>query len=154
MSFITSILCPLHIFLHILRSSFSLFQAFGWWGAGKKLGRRRIIDEGKNGAPAPVSPRFFPLVFLFVLAAYDSTCSPLSKRLEQASLLLAHKVGPFTVHRFLVVFAPIFWGKSPGDEVVVFGLTEFWSRPGDLGSTVYISSQAFYAGVDPFNDSD
>ena len=22
----------------------------------------------------------------------------------------------------------------------------------DLGSTVYISSQAFYAGVDPFND--
>ena len=30
---------------------------------------------------------------------------------------------------------------------VVFGLTEF-----DLGSTVYLSSQAFYAGVDPFND--
>ena len=29
----------------------------------------------------------------------------------------------------------------------VFGLTEF-----DLGSTVYISSQAFHARVDPFDD--
>ena len=77
-------------------------------GSGQKIRAPRIIDEGKNRAPAPVSPRFFPLVFLFVLAAYDSTCSPLSKRLEQASLLLAHKVGPFTVHRFPVVFAPIF----------------------------------------------
>ena len=74
----------------------SLFQAFGWWGAGKKLGRRRKIDEGKNRAgkgrerrflaPAPVSPRFFPLVFLFVLAAYDLTCFPLSKRLELSHL--------------------------------------------------------------------
>ena len=26
----------------------SLFQAFGWCGAGKKLGRRRKIDEGNN----------------------------------------------------------------------------------------------------------
>ena len=63
----------------------SLFQAFAWWGAGKKLGRQRKIDEGKNRAPAPVSPRFFPLVLLFALVAYDLTCSPLSKRLEQAS---------------------------------------------------------------------
>ena len=68
----------------------SLFQASGWWGAGKKLGRRRKIDEGKYWAgkgflaPAPVSPRFFPLVFLFALAGYDF-CSPLSKRLEQAT---------------------------------------------------------------------
>ena len=54
----------------------SLFQAFGWWGAGKKLGRRRKIDEGK-------------IVFLFALAVYDLTCSPLSKRLEQANKLPA-----------------------------------------------------------------
>ena len=45
---------------------------------------------------------------------------------------LAHKVGLFTVHRF----------------PVVFGLTEFLSRK----QAVYFSSQAFYAGVDPFND--
>ena len=77
-----------------------MFQAFGWWGAGKELGRRRKINEGKNRAgkgrerkrerrflaPAPVSARFFPLMFLFVLAAYDLTCSPLSKRLEQANI--------------------------------------------------------------------
>ena len=78
----------------IILTERSLFQAFGWWGAGKKLGRRRKIDEGKNRAgkgrerrflaPAPVSPRFFPLVFLFALAAHDLTCSPLSKRLEPA----------------------------------------------------------------------
>ena len=48
-----------------------MFQALKWWGAGEKL--RRL-------------PRFFPLVFPFALAAYDSTCSSLSKRLEQASL--------------------------------------------------------------------
>ena len=37
-----------------------LLQAFRWWGAGKKLGRGRKIDEGKNRpgkGPAPVSPR-------------------------------------------------------------------------------------------------
>ena len=76
----------------------SLFQAFGWWGADKKLGRRRKIYEGKNRAgkrregflaPAPVSPRFFPLVFLFALGAYDLTCSPLSNRLEQATTSVA-----------------------------------------------------------------
>ena len=70
----------------------SLFQAFRWWGAGKKLWRK--IDEGKNrggggeggfprSRPSPSS--FFSLAFLFPLAAYDLTCSPLSKRLEQAS---------------------------------------------------------------------
>ena len=59
-----------------------LFQAFGWWRAGKKLGRRQKIDEGKNSA-------FFRLVFLFALVAYDLTCSPLSKRLEQANKLPA-----------------------------------------------------------------
>ena len=32
------------------RKNVSLFQAFGWWGAGQKLGRRRKIDEGKNRA--------------------------------------------------------------------------------------------------------
>ena len=48
-----------------------MFQALKWWGAGEKLGRL---------------PRFFPLVFPFALAAYDLTCSSLSKRLEQASL--------------------------------------------------------------------
>ena len=63
----------------------SLFQSFRWWGASEKSGRGRKIDEGKNRA-APVSPRFFPLVFLFALATYDLTCSPLSKRLEQATL--------------------------------------------------------------------
>ena len=42
----------------------SLFQAFRWWGVG-------------NQSPLV----FFPLLFLF---AYDLTCSPLSKRLEQA----------------------------------------------------------------------
>ena len=47
------------------------------------VGSGRKIDEGKNGAP--VCPSFFPLVFLFSLAAYDLTCSPLSKRLEQAT---------------------------------------------------------------------
>ena len=76
----------------------SLFQEFGWWGVGKKLGRRRKLYEGKNRAgkgregflaAAPVSPRFFPLVFLFALGAYDLTCSPLSKRLEQATTSVA-----------------------------------------------------------------
>ena len=55
--------------------------------------RGRKIDEGKNRAGKgreifslpPQSPLvFFPLVFLFAFAAYDLTCSPLSKRLEQA----------------------------------------------------------------------
>ena len=44
----------------------SLFQAFGWWGAGEKLGRRRKIDEGKNraGRAPPLSPLvFFPSCF-------------------------------------------------------------------------------------------
>ena len=49
-------------------------------GSGKTLGSGRKIDEGKNRA------LFLPLVFLFALAAYDLTCSPLSKRLEQANL--------------------------------------------------------------------
>ena len=40
---------------------------------------------GRFLAPAPVSPSFFPLVFLFAFAAYDLTCSPLSKRMEQAN---------------------------------------------------------------------
>ena len=44
---------------------------------------------------------------------------------------LALKVGLFPVYRFPVVFC----------------LTEF-----DLRSTVYISNQAFYAGVDLFDD--
>ena len=71
-----------------------------WWGAGKNLGRWRNIDEEKIGrekggkAPAfsrsrPSLPSFFRLVFLFALAAYDLTCSPLSKRLEQAKYWLA-----------------------------------------------------------------
>ena len=47
-----------------------MFQALRWWGAGEKLGRLP----------------FFPLVFPFALATYDLTCSPLSKRSEQASL--------------------------------------------------------------------
>ena len=35
----------------------------------------------------PQSPLvFFPLLFLFALAAYDLTCSPLSKRLELATV--------------------------------------------------------------------
>ena len=46
-----------HVSLTYLFPNVSLFQAFGWWGAGKKLGRRRKIDEGKN-RPTPVSPRF------------------------------------------------------------------------------------------------
>ena len=49
-------------------------------GSGQTLGSGRKIDEGKNRA------RFLPLVFLFALAAYDLTCSPLSKRLEKANL--------------------------------------------------------------------
>ena len=49
-------------------------------GSGQTLGSGRKIDEGKNRA------RFLPLVFLFALAAYDLTCSPLSKHLEQANL--------------------------------------------------------------------
>ena len=64
-----------------------MFQAFGWWGAGKKLGCRQKIDEGKNRAGHSI-PSFFPLMFLFVLAAYDLTCSPRSKRLEQAKQVL------------------------------------------------------------------
>ena len=47
-------------------------------GAGEKLTREKI------GRPSPSS--FFPLVFLFALAAYDLTCSPLSKHLEQATV--------------------------------------------------------------------
>ena len=56
-----------------------MFQALKWWGAGEKLGRL---------------PRFFPLVFPFALAAYDLTCSSLSKRLERATptLVLFHGV--------------------------------------------------------------
>ena len=42
----------------------------------------RRSDDGERAKT--VSPRFFPLVFLFVLAAYDLICSPLSKGLEQA----------------------------------------------------------------------
>ena len=45
------------------------FQAFRWWGASEKSGRGRKIDEGKNRA-APVSPRFFPLVFCFCARHY------------------------------------------------------------------------------------
>ena len=56
-------------------SSLSQFQAFRRWGVSKKLvGRGQKIDEGKNRA-GKVSPRFFSLVFLFVLAAYNLTLS-------------------------------------------------------------------------------
>ena len=64
----------------------SLFQEFRWWGAGEKLGRGQKIDEGKNRAgkgrerSRPCPPRVS-----FALATYYLTCSPLSKRLEQAN---------------------------------------------------------------------
>ena len=38
------------MFINKLKTKCILFQAFGWWGAGKKLGRRWKIDEGKNRA--------------------------------------------------------------------------------------------------------
>ena len=47
-------------------------------------------------------------------------------------LFLAHKVGLFSVHWF----------------PMVLGLTKINFY---LGSTVYISNQVFYAGVDPFD---
>ena len=53
----------------------SLFQAFRWRAGEKLVGR------------GPILPSLFPLEFLFALTAYDLTCSPLSKRLEQASLV-------------------------------------------------------------------
>ena len=57
-----------------------LLQAFRWWGAGKKLTREKIGLE-------KVLPQS-PLVFLFALAAYNLTRSPVSKRLEQATLAI------------------------------------------------------------------
>ena len=52
--------------------------------AGEKLTREKIGREKVFSLP-PQSPLFFPLVFLFALAAYDLTCSLLSKRVEQAA---------------------------------------------------------------------
>ena len=52
--------------------------------AGEKLTREKIGRE-KVSRSRPNLPSFFPLVFLFALAAYDLTCSLLSKRVEQAT---------------------------------------------------------------------
>ena len=52
--------------------------------AGEKLTREKIGRE-KVSRSRPNLPSFFPLVFLFALAAYDLTCSLLSKRVEQAA---------------------------------------------------------------------
>ena len=65
------------------------------------VGSGRKIDEGKYRAGKgrvfslpPQSPLvFFSLVFLFGLAAYELTCSLLSKRLEQANNLKAKTWG-------------------------------------------------------------
>ena len=63
-------------FKSLVLSRASLFQAFRWWGAGEKLVGRGLI-----------LPSLFSFEFLFALTAYDLTCSQLSKRLEQASLV-------------------------------------------------------------------
>ena len=52
----------------LIRTICSLCQAFRWWGAGEKL------------------------TFLFAFVAYDLTCSPLSKRLEQATLYCSREM--------------------------------------------------------------
>ena len=60
----------------LVLSRASLFQVFRWWRAAEKL-----VGRG------PILPSLFSLEFLFALTAYDLSCSPLSKRLEQASLV-------------------------------------------------------------------
>ena len=60
----------------------SLSQAFGWWGAGKKLGRRRKIDEGKHRAPQSLLV-FSPRVFCAGRVRFNLL--PTIKRLEQAN---------------------------------------------------------------------
>ena len=53
-------------------------------GSGEKLTRQKRGRE-KVSRSRPNLPSFFPLVFLFALAAYDLTCSLLSNRVEQAT---------------------------------------------------------------------
>ena len=73
------------------------------------------IDEGKigleKGGGEGLAPAQSPLVFLFRLAACDLTCSPLSKRLEQANNLNAQT-----------------WGQKQQDKNERFELIYLWYK--------------------------